>query len=93
MDQALSASTLGSDLPILIWLAILAMKKSGQNIAIQNLASAGLEVEYLTTDPDSSAYRAAMRLYADSVTSVEPRHLIETRHVSHNHRKYIKKHE
>ena len=31
-----------------------------------------------------------MRLYADSVASVEPKHLFDTRHVSHNRRKYIK---
>ena len=31
-----------------------------------------------------------MRLYADSVTSVEHKHLLDTRHVSHKHRKYIK---
>ena len=54
------------------------------------MASAGLEVEYLTTDPDSSSYRAAMRLYANSVTSVEPKHLLDTRHVLQNHKKYIK---
>ena len=54
------------------------------------LASAGLKVEYLTTDTDSSSYRAAMKLYADGVTSVEPKHLLVMRHVSHNHRKYIK---
>ena len=58
--------------------------------SFSELASAGLEVEYLTTGPDSSSYRAAMRLYADGVTSVEPKHLLDTRHVSHNHRKYIK---
>ena len=58
--------------------------------SFSELASAGLEVEYLTTDPDSSSYRATMRLYADGVTSVEPKHLLDTRHVSHNHRKYIK---
>ena len=32
------------------------------------LAFAGLEVEHLTTDPDSSAYRAALQLYGDGVT-------------------------
>ena len=34
----------------------------------QELANTGLEVEYLTTDPDSSPYRAAMQLYEDGVT-------------------------
>ena len=31
-----------------------------------------------------------MRLYADGVASVEPKHLFDTCHVSHNHKKYIK---
>ena len=55
-----------------------------------DLANAGLEVEHLTTDPDSSAYRAAMQLYEDGVTYTEPKHLLDTRHISHNHRKFIK---
>ena len=61
--------------------------------SFSELASAGLEVAYLTTNPDSSSYTAAMRLYADGITSaasVEPKHLLGTRHVSHKHRKYIK---
>ena len=56
----------------------------------QELANTGLEVEYLTTDPDSSSYRTAMQLYEDGVTSTEPKHLLDTRHVSNNHRKFIK---
>lgn len=55
-----------------------------------DLADAGLEVEYITTDPDSSAYRAAFQLYEDGITSTEPKHLLDTRHVSQNHRKFIK---
>lgn len=55
-----------------------------------DLNEAGLEVEYLTTDPDSSAYRAAMQLYDDGTSSTEPQHLLDTRHVSQNHRKFIK---
>ena len=51
----------------------------------QELANTGLEVEYLTTDPDSSSYRAAMQLYEDGVTSTEPKHLL-----SNNHRKFVK---
>ena len=31
-----------------------------------------------------------MRLYVDGFTSVEPKHLLDMRHVSHNYRKYIK---
>ena len=55
-----------------------------------DLANAGLEVEHLTTDPDSSAYRAAMQLFEDGVSYTEPKHLLDTRHISHNHREFIK---
>ena len=58
--------------------------------SFSELGSAELEVEYLTTDPDTSSYRAAMRLYAGGATSVEPKHLLGMLHVSNNHRKYIK---
>ena len=56
----------------------------------QGLANTGLEVEYLTTDIDSLADRAAMQLYEDGVKSTEPNHSLDTRHVSNNHRKVIK---
>ena len=55
-----------------------------------DLSGAGLEVEFITTDPDSSAYRAAMSLYDEGVTSIEPNHLLDTRHITQNHRKFIK---
>ena len=55
-----------------------------------DLSGAGLEAEFITTDPDSSAYRAAMTLYDQGITSIEPSHLLDTRHITQNHRKFIK---
>lgn len=49
-----------------------------------------LEVKEITTDPDSSAYRAAESLYTAGITNTEPEHFLDTRHVSENHRKFIK---
>ncbi|VDI30806.1 Hypothetical predicted protein [Mytilus galloprovincialis] len=73
--------------------------KSGENIgdeytwakeALQDLASDGIEAKHLTTDPDSSAYRAADDLYLENTTSTEPEHFLDTRHFLNNHRKNIK---
>ena len=55
-----------------------------------DLSGAGLEAEFITTDPDSSAYRAAMTLYDDGITNIEPSHLLDTRHITQNHRKFVK---
>ena len=55
-----------------------------------DLSGAGLEAEFITTDPDSSAYRAAMTLYDQGTTSIEPSHLLDTRHITQNHRKFVK---
>ena len=49
-----------------------------------------LQVKYMTTDPDTSAYKAAEDLHQANVTSVAPVHQIDTRHLSQNHRKHIK---
>ncbi|CAC5390791.1 unnamed protein product [Mytilus coruscus] len=55
--------------------------------ALQDLASDGIEAKHLTTDPDSSAYRAADDLYLENTTSTEPEHFLDTRHFLNNHRK------
>ena len=49
-----------------------------------------LQVKYITTDPDTSAYKAAEDLRLANVTTVDPIHQIDTRHLSQNHRKHIK---
>ena len=55
-----------------------------------DLSEDQLQVKYITTDPDTSAYKAAEDLYSTKVSSVQPVHQIDTRHLSENHRKYIK---
>ncbi|XP_062577982.1 uncharacterized protein LOC134239870, partial [Saccostrea cucullata] len=55
------------------------------------LCKDGLEVREVTTDPDSSAGRAADSLYRDGLLQNKPVHYIDTRHLSENIRKSIKK--
>ena len=50
-----------------------------------------VEVGYITTDPDSGAYQAATELHEEGVTTTKPTHQLDTRHVSKNHRQFIKK--
>ena len=52
--------------------------------------NANLEVRGITTDPDSSSYKSAIDLYNEGTTSTIPEHFLDTRHLSANHRKYIK---
>ena len=47
-----------------------------------DLSNAGLEAEFIRSDPYSSAYRAAMTLYDQGITSIEPSHLYDTRHIT-----------
>ncbi|CAG2241204.1 unnamed protein product [Mytilus edulis] len=61
--------------------------------SLSKLYSEGFEVRHITTDPDSSAYRAAEQLASNYNSKVTPEHLIDTRHFSDNHRKQIKKNE
>ncbi|CAC5371640.1 unnamed protein product [Mytilus coruscus] len=41
-----------------------------------------MEVEYLTTDPDSGAYQAATDLHETGITKTKPTHQLDTRHIS-----------
>ncbi|CAC5402800.1 unnamed protein product [Mytilus coruscus] len=62
------------------------------NINMQDsieLKEDGLEVNEVTTDPDSSAYRAAESLFQEGLTSTTPIHFLDTRHVASNHRKFV----
>lgn len=58
---------------------------------LTELLSENIEVDFLVTDPDSSAYRAAQDLYEEGKSQTEPEHFLDTRHVSENIRKGIKK--
>ena len=48
-----------------------------------------LQVQNITTDPDTSAFKAAGDLHHANMTSVAPVHQIDT-HLSQNHRMHIK---
>ena len=41
-----------------------------------DLSGAGLEAEFITTNPNSSAYRTAMTLYDQGITSIKSSHLL-----------------
>ena len=58
---------------------------------LRDLKEDSIEVEHIVTDPDSSAYRAAQDLYEEGETQTEPEHFLDTRHVSENMRKGLKK--
>ena len=45
-----------------------------------------LEVQYITTDPDTKVFRAASELYVENITSTQPHFLVDTRHLSENQR-------
>ena len=49
------------------------------------------EPKYITTDPDSSAYRAATELQAENIFKTDPECQIDTRHLGENQRKYIRR--
>lgn len=68
-------------------------EKSWAKEVLQDLKSSNdLEVQFITTDPDSGAYLAAQELYDEGITETQPFHQLDTRHVSKNHRRFIKKH-
>lgn len=56
-----------------------------------NLKEDNFEVQNITTDPDTSSYRAAVNLYNEGITQTIPKNFIDTRHFSENHRQYIKR--
>jgi hypothetical protein len=58
---------------------------------LQQLNEDGLEVKHFTTDPDISAFKPATSNFLDGKTKTKPEHLIDTRHLSENQRKYIKR--
>ena len=58
-----------------------------------SLKQDGPEVKEITSDPDSSAYRAADSLYIAGITYAEREHFLDTRHCLGEKliRKFIKK--
>lgn len=64
-------------------------KRWAKNV-FTRLKEEGAEVKHLTTDPDTAAYKAVEEMYQDGITKTKPTHQIDTRHLSKNHRKYIR---
>ena len=60
---------------------------------LKTLYAEGFEIRHITTDPDTSAYRAADDLAYENKSEISPQHLIDTRHFSENQRRHIKKNE
>ena len=56
-----------------------------------DLKTDNLEPKFITTDPDSSAYKAAIDLYTEKKSETYPEFQIDTRHLGENQRKYIKR--
>lgn len=52
------------------------------------LCDDSIEVKAVTTDPDSSAGRAADSLFKDGLYKVEPTHYLDTRHLCESIRKF-----
>ena len=46
-----------------------------------DLESDNLEPKYVTTDPESNTYRAALKLYTNNLTKTVPQYQIDTRHL------------
>ena len=57
---------------------------------LKDLKNDGLEVRFITTDPDTAAYKAAESFYQEGQSETEPQHLIDSRHLSENFRKKFK---
>ena len=57
----------------------------------QDIEKDGLHVCHLTTDPDSSAYKAAADIALKGNRNKKVNHSLDTRHFSANHRKHMKK--
>jgi hypothetical protein len=56
----------------------------------QRLKEQAVEVKYLTTDPDTAAFKAVEEMHRSGETTTKPIHQIDTRHLSKNHRKFIR---
>ena len=65
-------------------------KEWAKDCLLQMKTKNNLEVQYITTDPDTKGFKAASELYAENITSTEPHFLVDTRHLSENQRKFVK---
>ena len=51
---------------------------------LKDLKNDRLEVSFITTDPDTAAYKHAESFYQEGQRETEPQHLINSRHLSEN---------
>ena len=58
---------------------------------VEELDKEGLHVAFITTDPDSAAYRAASDIALHNDRKFQVHHSVDTRHFNETHRKYIKR--
>lgn len=56
-----------------------------------DLQGDGINVNVITTDPDSSSYRAAADLHQQGSLTTPPQHQLDTHHISRGQRRNIKK--
>lgn len=65
-------------------------EKAWAKKCFEELNEDGLEISFITTDPDTKAYQAAEDLYESNATATKPQYQIDTRHLSQNHRKCVR---
>lgn len=65
-------------------------EKKWAKACIKDLCTDCLEVKYITTDPDTGAYKAAEEVQQEMKLKTIPEHQLDTRHLAANHRKFIK---
>ena len=70
---------------------VIGNEKQWASESLIKLAGDDINVHTIVTDPDSSSYRAGADLYDAGKLKTKPRHQLDTRHLSHNQRKMIKK--
>lgn len=70
--------------------AVIGNEKRWAQDSLLDLAADGLHVNVVTTDPDSSSYRAAVELHSQGELSHEPQHQLDPHHLSRGQRKSVK---
>lgn len=70
--------------------AVIGNEKQWAQDSLLGLSGDGINVNIVTTDPDSSSYRAAAELYGQGTLTTQPQHQLDTHHISRGQRKNIK---
>jgi len=83
-DHPGCTATLSSD-------AVIGNEKQWAKQTYSQLAEHGFYVGEITTDPDSSSYRAGAELFSENILPQMPTHYLDTRHVQNGQRRHILK--